>query len=207
MKRASSLLILLVLCAPSSFAQSAKYLQSVEVGVENALGTDQPTVLKRKFTRLSRRQLTADLDLGESIEGQEITLVARPGLRLRFLVEQQIETSVTISDEGPHLDLRDWKHHYSPWQKLKSIGDHRFRINAVSEAESSRFPRVSGQEIRAAVRRFGDSRWVRLVRNIKGPRDAPASVGLSKIRLRISVTENGQWKPIQFLDFVIPMGC
>jgi hypothetical protein len=57
--------------------------------------------------------------------------------------------------EGPQLGLRDWKHYYSPWKRLASAGEKRFRINPVSEAESAMFPYVSPGEIRAAVRRAG----------------------------------------------------
>jgi hypothetical protein len=199
----------LLFLTPSSSAQSARYLHAIEVFVveDIANGGQAEAVSPKRFTNFSRSRTVVDLELGESIEGQEIVLHPRPGASSDYRIEQQVETSLTVMDEGPHLDLREWKHNYSAWRRLESVGQNRFRVNHVSDAESYKFPKVSPAEIRAAVRRAGGPRWARLVRDVKGPHDYPSAVSVSKIKLRVSVREGGRWRVVNTLDFLIPMGC
>ena len=210
MKRLLILLMAATLLLPvaSVSAQRASYLRAIEVFVGGVSDEGQPEAsTPKRFTSLSRGRITVDLELGEVIEEQEVVLHPRPGPPAEFMVEQRIETSLTVMAEGPHLDLRGWKHYYSPWRRLASAGKNRFRINPVSEAESAMFPEVSPAEIRAAVHRAGGASWARMVRNVKGPHDYPSAVSVSKISLRVSVKEGGRWRVINTLDFLVPMGC
>ena len=197
-----------LLPVPSTPAQRASDLSAIEVFIDGVSDEGQAEVnAPKRLTNLSLGRVVVDLELGESIEGQEIVLHPRPGSSPEFMIEQQVETSLTVMAEGPHLDLRDWKHYYSPWRRLEPVGENRFRINPVGEAESAKFPSVSPAEIRAAVRRAGGVGWARMVRNVKGPNDYPSGVSVSKIRLRVSVREGGRWRVINTLDFLVPMGC
>ena len=117
------------------------------------------------------------------------------------------ETSLTVSKEGPHLDLVNWKHYDSKWRELKKSGKNRFLTDSIGKAESSKFPGVSVMEIREAVLKAGGKEWADDVRKAQSPHDDPCSVGVSKIRFRILVKESGQWKLINTLEFSVPMGC
>src|SRR5258705_275474 len=58
-----------------------------------------------------------------------------------------------------------------------------------------------------AVVKAGGDGWSELVKDITGPRDYPAAVGISVIRLRL--VRPGPKKPEPFfaIEFLIPMGC
>ena len=203
-----SAVFVLICCALSINAQGKRYLRAIEVfsnGVQSANAAEPAA--PRRLTNLAEKRIAVDLQLGEEIEGREVILYPRSGITLEFMIEQRIETSLTVSNEGPHLDLLDWKHYLSPWERLDEVGENRYRIRDVSNEEATSFPAVSPEEIREAVLRAGGERWAELVRDVKGPHDAPVLVGVSKISLKVSVKEGGDWKVINLIEFLIPMGC
>ncbi len=104
------LLVLLSLATPSQ-GGAAQYLEASEV-----LSADmEPPVSGRRLEDLFEDNVSVDLDLGEGIEDRILVLHPPAGETREFMTEQRFETSLTVSAEGPHLDLLDWKHHYSPW--------------------------------------------------------------------------------------------
>jgi hypothetical protein len=56
-----------------------------------------------------------------------------------FRIQAQYQTSLTISDEGPHLDLLDWKHYESEWSDLEQLGNLKFRMPTYTDEETSAF--------------------------------------------------------------------
>jgi hypothetical protein len=127
--------------------------------------------------------------------------------KIEFKIEQQFETSLTVSNEGPHLDLTDWKHYRSGWREIKKLQSNKFLTLKVSDKDSIRFPDVKMQEVRREVARLRGNEWSKLVAQARTVNDPPLYVGVSKISLRIKVREAGQWKVIKRLDFNVPMGC
>ena len=150
--------------------------------------------------------VVSDLELGDSVEGALVDVLSRSS-KISFHVQVQYETSVSISNEGPHLDLVDWKHHTSEWRDLQPVGTTRFRIPGFSQEERSRFPRVSAMELKEAVRAAGGDGWLELVRSVTSVHDAPASVDISLIRLRVTEVSGGGPKPTFTVEFLITMGC
>jgi hypothetical protein len=201
-------LIALICCSLTVSAQGQRYLRAIEVFSSGVPGgsADKPVAPKR-FVALDKRKIAAELELGEGIEGYDVVLRPRPGVAAEFKVEQRIETSMTIQNEGPHLDLIDWKHYYSPWVPLDELGANRYRVREVSEQDKTSFPAAGPEEIRAAVRSAGGEEWARLVKNVRRPGDAPAAVGVSKISLRVSVRDGSGWRVISLIEFSVPMGC
>ncbi len=131
-----------------------------------------------------------------------------------YRVAQQFETSLTLMNEGPHLDLLDWRHHVSPWMELPSADGLTFQ---AIEIASESFPAVSREEIVAAVneerRRSarqgydpGD-KWTKLAEHCASPTTYPCGVSVSKVRLRVQVAAQGGWRTLQLIEIVIPMGC
>lgn len=157
---------------------------------------------------LEQQEITVDVELGDTIFGQAIVLVPRDGVEQKnFRVQAQYETSVTISWEGPHLDLLDWKHFRSEWSDLEQLGNLKFRMPTYTDDEASRFPTVSSKEIYQAVREAGGSEWAERVKQARGPNEYPSSVGISALRLRILVQEESEWRELHRIEFNLPLGC
>lgn len=175
-------------------------------GIEIVRHDTEYEIHPRLFKNISRRPVGIDLDLGESIENQLIILNGT-NPKAEFKIEQRFETSLTVMDEGPHLDLTDWKHYRSEWKEISKLEDNKFLTLKLSESDSSRFPAVTMRDVRREVARVSGGKWSRLVRQARTINDYPLGVGVSKVSLRIKVREGGQWKAIKRLDFTIPMGC
>jgi hypothetical protein len=144
-----------------------------------------------------------DLELGDSLDGLILRLQPAARLPAGIVVEQSFETSLTVMEEGPHLDLLNWKHYHAPWQPLEKVNATDFRIRPITAAESRKFPKVTPAEIQAVVTREGGARLGKYVAAVEGPNDPPCAVGVSKIRFRIKVKD----KVITTVEFLVPMGC
>jgi len=148
-----------------------------------------------------------DLDLGDSIEGQSLTIGGQEGENDTFRVHIQYQTSITVMNEGPHLDLLNWKHYTSKWHDTERVSSIRFTLPVFTEAQTSMFPDVTILEIQEAVLASGGDRWANLVQGIRGPRDHPAGVGLSAIWVRIQIWKQEAWTTLTTLVVYPPMGC
>lgn len=178
-------------------------VESLEIIPAKKESFASPTAILFKSDEVVR----VDLELGDSLEDLILRLHPRKGLKADFVVEQSFETSLTVMQEGPHLDLLDWKHYQAPWQPLKKLSATDFRTRRISAADSEKFPTVTPEEIQAVVTREGGAQLGKYVSKVKGPNDYPCGVGISKVRFRIKVREGTEEKVIQTLEFLVPMGC
>lgn len=160
-----------------------------------------------KVEDLSVKPIDFDLDLGNSIENQIIALHPYRNDSREFKIEQQFETSMSISDEGPHLDLTDWKHYTSDWQEIKRLEGNRFLTPKISESDYQRFPKVTSKEIYNAVLKWSGKRWANHARSCKTANDGACLVSVSRISFRIKAKENGRWNIIHNINVFVPMGC
>ncbi|HEX8652774.1 MAG TPA: hypothetical protein VF708_18300 [Pyrinomonadaceae bacterium] len=201
--------------------RQSDYLKAIEIVGHN----QEYPVTARRLEDMSRDPVTVDLDLAESIEDQLIILHTYPGESWEFKVEQQFETSLTVMDEGPHIDLLDWKHYTSAWKEIRMIERNKFLTSKIGESEPLKFPQVTKKEILVAVKEAErklyadyyetakiagdpvDEKWSKLARQCKSSQDYPCTVSVSKIRLRIKVKDGDQWKTIKQMEFNVPMGC
>ncbi len=195
--------------APAIKAGKGPALAAIEF--RDASGGLVPSV---SFQRPSKPVLRASLELGEEIEGGLLILRPAPGVTAGFEVEGSFETSLTVADEGPHLDLIDWKHYNSDWVSLTSTDGRRFRIATISEADRRRFPATSPAEIVAAVskRLAGQEavtreRWVALARQCEGPNHGPCGIALSALRFRVYAKSPDGRRLLHVVEVAIPMGC
>lgn len=178
-------------------------LESVEIIPAKKKSFASPTVIPLKTAEIVR----VDLELGDSLDDLTLRLHSREGVKADFIIEQSFETSLTVMEEGPHLDLLDWKHYNAPWQPLKKLRPTDFRTGTISEADSRKFPEVTPKEIQAIVAREGGAQLGKYVSKVKGPNDYPCGVGVSKIRFRIKMKEGTGEKVIKTIEFLVPMGC
>lgn len=165
--------------------------------------------LTRRHFELNRRGPTLiDLNLAENIDNQEVTLNFPDNSEYRMF--QRYRTSMSISVEGPHLDLVEWRHFDSPWTSLNALGPKRFRTLATDQMDGSKFPPTTKAEIMKEVRRQVGEDWpevLELVNGCSGPNDGACLVLISSIYLRIEKKVRNQWVDVGHVEIRIPMGC
>lgn len=145
------------------------------------------------------------LDLGDELAEQFIKLAAADNDQFRLFA--QYETSVTVMDEGPHLDLTDWKHCTTDWIPVDQITPATFQFPASLAVDLGCFPEVSGKELKKAVSEYGGERWSSLLGADVSPNSYPLATSLNTIRLRVEQLKNGEWVAVTMLDIAVPMGC
>lgn len=201
--RKALLLLGLVLGGTAFAAGGNPYLDRIEV-----VPRDKKTTITPVTVPLAGKAATdVPLEVGDTLDNQILRLHPKKGVKADFRLEQNFETSLTIMAGGPHLDLLDWKHYNSPWLPLKKQNATDFITRRISVKDAEKFPGVTPEEIRAAVKKHGGTEWTNRLGEIKGPNDDPAGVGLSTIRVRIMVRDGGEWKIIHTVNFLVPMGC
>jgi hypothetical protein len=165
-----------------------------------------PSFRTMRVTLRQRNSTVVNLDLGEDIDDQEIKLSTGG----RYRVFERYRTSMTVMDEGPHLDLIDWRHFDSSWTLLKSLDHTRCRTLSTNRIDGSRFPRVTKADMVRAVRARTKQEWGRaaqLIIECSGPNDYPCAVMLSSIFIRVERRVQGKWAHVGLVEFRIPMGC
>lgn len=146
------------------------------------------------------------LDLGETIQGQSLQII-KSGLR-KIKIEQQYETSLSISNEGPHLDLFDWKHFTSEWVELKPIDMDKYIADSYSSKEQTKFPDFSETELIDFLNSNGRQGYADLISN---PTYSDGSkhwwIGLSRVSIKVTGFDNENRLVTRLINFEIPMGC
>jgi hypothetical protein len=122
----------------------------------------------------------------------------------------QFETSLTVSDEGPHCDLLNWMHYSSyadTLEKLDSTGVYQFK-NCFEDSLSSAFPDVSMNDVRKAVKEHCGEHWMERSEKAETIADYPFSVSISREIIRIQIL-NSKEEIVRekIIIFEIPMGC
>ncbi len=188
--------------ADTTVTQPADLYIDVEVG-------DSPPSLRRESIKLTERGATViDLNPAERIDSQKITLNFRDDNKYRIL--QRYRTSMSLSVEGPHVDLLDWRHFDSPWISLKAVSSKRFRTLATKQMESTRFPATTNDEIVAEVRKRVGTDWpdaLEFAKRCAGPNRGSCFVAISSIYLRIQKRSRAGWNDVGLVEFSFPMGC
>jgi hypothetical protein len=146
------------------------------------------------------------LGLGETIQGQFFEIV---NTRLRGIkVEQQYETSLSISNEGSHLDLFDWKHHTSNWIELNPVDKDKYITMRFSIADQTKFPDFTEKELIKYLISINLQDWANFVKvSADGDGSKNCWIGLSRVTIRISgFDKNNNWVA-RYINIEIPMGC
>lgn len=155
--------------------EALHYLDGIEI--RNADGSIPNSETTIEFP--SPTLIRLNLGLGDPMT-KSITLQPRIAGK-EFKVEQRYETSLTLMNEGPHMDLLDWKHFISDWKEVESRNGLTFLSREVSSDE---FPVVTQAEIIEAVKVQSENwsekgfdeaeRWIDLARQCTGPTTYPA---------------------------------
>ncbi len=160
---------------------------------------------KGKLKEIQKDTAIIYLELGASIESKKIRFSQSKFNKIE--VYQRFENSITISDEGAHCDLINWKHYYSNWELLK-IENGGFTTKEYSEKDTEKFIKVSVSELKKYVEENCVDKFVKNIRNIKNATEYPSGVSTSRIflKIRLEETKTGE-KQEKILSFEIPMGC
>lgn len=188
---------------------AAAYLEAIEIGSTDGRPPESETTVERRSDGVIR----INLGLGESVS-KRIVLVPKPGTTAEFMIEQQHQTSLTVMNEGPHMDLRDWRHHTSEWKPIEMSGP---LVFVSRDTTSDEFPNVTTRQIVTAVEAqsrkwaaegyFDVDRWVGLAKQCTSATSYPCGVSVSEVRLRIRVRDGGGWSTFQTIELAVPMGC
>lgn len=160
------------------------------------------------FDQVHTDTIVVQLGLGGDATGQTYVIKRDPSVQ-SIEIFQNYETSLTLMNEGPHLDLTDWKHYVSDWQKL-DVSNNSFQTSVYSGEDQMEFPDVTPDEIVLAVKeRLSNDQpeWMELVKKCKGANDYPCGVSISRINLKIVTTDADGVKKERLVIFEIPMGC
>ena len=151
------------------------------------------------------KESTAYLELGDNLDGQLVKLISSD--TDEFRVHIQYETSLTVMDEGPHLDLIDWKHCTTEWLPAAESSSNIFTLPQESQANLDCFPSVTPNEIRDAVLKYGGERWASLLKDNVNINTYPLATAVSSIRIRVQRLSGKKWVQDALISVKVPMGC
>lgn len=143
----------------------------------------------------------------EKISGHQFQLENLDPNIKKIRIYQSYETSLSLMDEGPHMDLTDWLHFTSPWEPVP-VKNWQFSSLEYQESQYQKFPEVNNEEILEAVRtRVTNEKWLELARDCQDPQSYPCGVSISRYFLKLEVQEapDSVWEKV--VVFEVPMGC
>ena len=157
------------------------------------------------FTPPFNQLITVHLDLGESLSSKVLNIF--PKNDSRDSVKIQMESSLTVMNEGPHLDLANWKHCTTVWIEAEKLSDFKFKLPITEKIDSECFSDVPIAEIKKEVFKIGGDRWSNLIRDDASIDDYPMDIALSSVLIKIEKLIHDKWETITVIKFSVPMGC
>ena len=145
------------------------------------------------------------LDDDETLENKTVRVKHHQEYR-SIEVFQKHENSIAISDDKSHCDIINWQHYYSSWKPLKTISSNRkFKALTISEKEASRFIDIDVEELKTVVNDACGETWSASIKNIKSLNDYPAKIVVSKMYLRILMTDIDGYRTEKIIIFEVPL--
>lgn len=146
------------------------------------------------------------LELGDTLSTANIIVAAATAKNLR--ISLQLETSMSITADGAHLDLNDWKHCTTAWLPVTELPSLTFTLPDFDTINTDCFPAVTTAEIKTEVFKQGGQEWVDVLEEKGLPKDyQPVLITLSVIRIRIEQRIDSSWQPLTVIQLAVPMGC
>lgn len=123
-------------------------------------------------------------------------------------VEQCMQTSVTIMNEGPHCDMTNWLHHTTEWHTISENDSGYYVLKNYNEKDCKKFPDVSVNQLKEAARKYCGDEWANTINSIQNINEYPCEVGMNKVIVRISGInkENGK-EVVNYIALIFSMGC
>ena len=141
----------------------------------------------------------------ETIEGKTVSVKHHQEFR-SIEVFQKHENSIAISDDKSHCDIIKWQHYYSSWNPLKVLSSNRkFKALTISEKEASKFIDVDVEELKTVVNDACGESWSDAIKDITALNEYPTKIVVSKVYLRILMTDIDGFKTEKILIFEVPL--
>jgi hypothetical protein len=161
------------------------------------------------FKKVYNDTIKLEWGLNEKLGGKKINLKSIDSTITKIEVFQNYKTSLSVSDDGAHIDLTDWIHHQSKWTKL-NLKNNSFNILSYSEKESKKFPEISNHEILERVIMTtgnNDNKFTKRAKDCEGPNGYPCYVNINEITLKIVIhtKNNGILNKTVLIE--TPSGC
>ena len=158
-----------------------------------------------RFNSPFTKAITTYLELGDNLDEQLVKLTSSKADQFR--VHVQYETSITVMDEGPHLDLIDWKHCTTEWLQVSESSPNIFTLPQERKINLDCFPSVTSKEIKDAVLKYGGERWASLLKDNVDINTYPLAAAVSTIRIRVQRFSGENWVEDAMITINVPMGC
>lgn len=147
-----------------------------------------------------------DLDLASTVEGKPIFI--KNTILDDIRIDQQFETSLTMTNEGPHLDLLDWKHMTSDWIEIQKIDSTQYLSKVFKDIKELGFPEFTEEELYQYLIKIGRSDWAILIKEpLYSDGQKHYDIGISTIKFRIQGINKDGDQIRKVIIFKIPMGC
>ena len=146
------------------------------------------------------------LDIGETLSKNKVRIENYNYGKIE--IYQRHINSLTITNEGPHCDMQNWKQYISEWEKLAPVKENVFEVKAITSEEMNQFVSLDIDEFKEAVKSHCGESWFELVKNIKSIHENPVEIGTNKIEFKIILTDIETKKAtIKIIELEVPMGC
>jgi hypothetical protein len=143
---------------------------------------------------------------GDSPEGKILEVLPSDKIKIKT-IEQQFETSMGISFEGPHHDLVDWKHHTSKWVEVVQVADNQYQLREYTGEDYQRFPDFEKEELHGYLKTLGYEEPAKAISYSEESWGDKLFVTISRISLRVTAKDPDGKRVIKIIHFWMPMGC
>ena len=160
----------------------------------------------RELDMTATDSISTYLDLGETIQGQKITINQSKFKKVEIF--QRHQNTARIQAESEFCALDDWKHYYSDWKELEHDPETLSYMTIYYGIEDwEKFIPVDIKDYKEAVQESCGPSWAKRISNINNTHQYPSDVTLSRIDLKILLTDRNGRVRKKIISFGIPMGC
>ena len=141
----------------------------------------------------------------ETLENKTVSVKHHKDFR-NIEVFQKHENSIAIIDDKSHGDIINWQHYYSSWKPLKKLSsNNKFKVLPISAKETTRFINVNIDELKTFVNDVCGETWSDAIKDVTSLNDYPTKIVISKMYLRILMTDIDGYKTEKILIFEVPL--
>jgi hypothetical protein len=144
------------------------------------------------------------LNDNETLEDKTVNVKHHQEFR-NIEVFQKHENSIAIIDDKSHCDVINWQHYYSSWKPLKMVSNNKFRTLPISEKDASKFIDVDIEELKTFVNDACGETWSDAIKDVSALNEYPTKVVISKMYLRILMTDIDGNKTEKIIIFEVPL--
>lgn len=144
-------------------------------------------------------------ELGYTLDIQKI--IINSDKLENFTIEECLQKTLSLSNEGPHIEMNELLQLNSKWRKLNLNNEGKI-IESNEELVWEKFPDINIDELKLKVKNFYGDEWYYLMSEIKTLEDIQNYLDINRYLLRISGKrkDNGQ-KVTKIIIVEYSMGC